>query len=219
MYSLHLECIEIEVHPFPMKEVFDMLARLRDNWVYGGFLAGIMLLVLTPVLASGWSWALTLIWLQLPAYMIHQFEEHDADRFRAFVNTVIGRGKEILTRMDVFIINIFGVWGVDVIAFLLAARVHLGLGLIAVYLTLVNGIIHCLQGVALRRYNPGLATSIVIFLPLAVVTLWVLAGNAGVTATDHVIGLGLALLIHAAIVVRVIRHKRQLDRAGKTAQA
>ena len=196
-----------------------MLARLRDNWVYGGVLAGIMLLVLTPVLASGWSWALTLIWLQLPAYMVHQFEEHDADRFRAFVNTVIGRGKEVLTRMDVFIINIFGVWGVDAIAFLLAARVHLGLGLIAVYLTLVNGILHCVQAVALRRYNPGLVTAVLLFLPLAVVTLWVLAGDVDVTATDHVIGLGLAILIHAAIVVRVVRHKRQLDRADGTARA
>ena len=196
-----------------------MLARLRDNWVYGGVLAGIMLLVLTPVLASGWSWALTLIWLQLPAYMVHQFEEHDADRFRAFVNTVIGRGKEVLTRMDVFIINIFGVWGVDAIAFLLAARVHLGLGLIAVYLTLVNGILHCVQAVALRRYNPGLVTAVLLFLPLAVVTLWVLAGDVDVTATDHVIGLGLAILIHAAIVVWVVRHKRQLDRADGTARA
>ncbi|QYZ70121.1 HXXEE domain-containing protein [Neotabrizicola shimadae] len=196
-----------------------MLARLRDNWVYGGFLAGIMLLVLTPVLASDWSWALTLIWLQLPAYMIHQFEEHDADRFRAFVNTVIGGGKEVLTRMDVFIINILGVWGVDAIAFLLAAWVHLGLGLIAVYLSLVNGIIHCLQAIALRRYNPGLVTSILVFIPLGALTLWVLAGNADVTATDHVIGLGLAILIHAAIVVRVVRHKRQLDRADGTARA
>ena len=51
-----------------------MLDRLRDHWVYGGFLAGIMLLVLTPVLASGWPTALLLICLQLPAYMLHQYE-------------------------------------------------------------------------------------------------------------------------------------------------
>ena len=196
-----------------------MLDRLRDHWVYGGFLAGIMLLVLTPVLASGWPMALVLIWLQLPAYMLHQYEEHDADRFRLFVNAIIGGGKEVLTRLDVFVINIAGVWGVDALAFLLAARVHLGLGLIAVYLSLVNAVAHCAQAVALRRYNPGLITAILLFLPLGVVTLWVLSGNAQISAADHLIGLGLAILIHAAIVARVVRNKRQLDRMASATAA
>lgn len=196
-----------------------MLDRLRDHWVYGGFLAGIMLLVLTPVLASGWPMALVLIWLQLPAYMLHQYEEHDADRFRLFVNAIIGGGKEVLTRLDVFLINIVGVWGGDALAFLLAARVHLGLGLIAVYLSLVNAIAHCAQAIALRRYNPGLITAILLFLPLGVVTLWVLSGNAQVSVADHLVGLGLAILIHAAIVARVVRNKRQLDRMASTTAA
>lgn len=196
-----------------------MLDRLRDHWVYGGFLAGIMLLVLTPALSSGWPPALVLIWLQLPLYMLHQYEEHDADRFRLFVNTVVGGGRDVLTRMDVFIINIAGVWGVDALAFLLAAWVHLGLGLIAVYLSLVNAVAHCAQAIALRRYNPGLITSVVLFLPLGVLTLWVLSGNAQVTAADHLIGLGLAILIHAAILARVVRNKRKLDRMASTATA
>jgi hypothetical protein len=188
-----------------------MLARLCDNWVYGGVLAGLMLLVLTPVLANGWSLALLLIWLQLPVYMLHQYEEHDDDRFRLFVNATVGGGKEILSRFDTFVINIAGVWGVNTVAFLLAARVHIGLGLIAVYLSLVNAVAHCVQAIALRRYNPGLVTAIVLFIPLGGVTLWVLAGTAEVTLADHLIGLGAALLIHAGIVARAITRKRQLD--------
>ena len=188
-----------------------MLTRLCDNWVYGGFLAALMLLLLTPVLASGWSLALLLIWLQLPVYMLHQYEEHDDDRFRRFVNATIGGGKEVLSRLDVFVINIGGVWGVDAAAFLLAARVDLGLGLIAVYLSLVNASGHCAQAVALRRYNPGLATAIGLFIPLGLVTLRVLAGHPEVTRTDHILGLAVALLIHAAILVRVVSRKRQLS--------
>ena len=187
-----------------------MLTRLCDNWVYGGFLAALMLLLLTPVLASGWSLALLLIWLQLPVYMLHQYEEHDDDRFRRFVNATIGGGKEVLSRLDVFVINIGGVWGVDAAAFLLAARVDLGLGLIAVYLSLVNAFGHCAQALALRRYNPGLATAIGLFIPLGLVTLRVLAGHPEVTRTDHILGLAVALLIHAAIIVRVVSRKRQL---------
>lgn len=189
-----------------------MFVRLRDNWVYGGFLAAIMLLALTPVLTSGWSLPLLLIWLQLPVYMLHQFEEHDDDRFRKFINATIGGGKELLSRFDVFVINIVGVWGVDTVAIWLAARLHLGLGLIAVYLSLVNALAHCGQAVAMRRYNPGLITAILLFIPLGVATLWVLARTGAVTTTDHVIGLGAAILIHAAIMVRVVTQRRKLAR-------
>jgi hypothetical protein len=189
-----------------------MFTRLRDNWVYGGFLAALMLLALTPVLARGWSFGLLLLWLQLPIYMLHQYEEHDDDSFRRFENTTVGGGKEVLSRFDVFVINIAGVWGVDAVAFWLAARVHLGLGLIAVYLSLVNSVGHCLQAVALRRYNPGLVSSILLFIPLGVATLLVLAGTSEVTPTDHVIGLAVALLIHIGIIFLVVTRKRQLTR-------
>lgn len=189
-----------------------MLTRLCDDWVYGGFLAAIMLLALTPVLARGWSLALLLIWLQLPVYMLHQFEEHDDDRFRRFVNGTIGEGKEVLSRFDVFVINIAGVWGVDTVAFCLAAQVRIGFGLIAVYLSLVNTVGHCLQAIAMRRYNPGLVTAIVLFIPLGGITLWVFAGISEVTLTDHLIGLAAAILIHAGIIVRVVTRKRQLAR-------
>lgn len=187
-----------------------MLARLRDFWVYGGVLAGLMLLGLTPVLARGWSLPLLLIWLQLPAYMLHQYEEHDADRFRLFVNATLGEGREILTRMDTFLINILGVWGIDALAFALAARGHLGLGLVAVYLSLVNGLIHAVQAVVLRRANPGLYSGLVLFLPLGAATLWVFAGLPEVTLADHATGLGVALAVHAAIVARAAMRRHSL---------
>jgi hypothetical protein len=187
-----------------------MLTRLRDNWVYGGFLAALMLLALTPVLAHGWSLALTLIWLQLPVYMLHQYEEHDDDRFRLFVNATIGGGKEVLSRYAVLVINIGGVWGVDAIAFGMAAQVHIGLGLIAVYLSLINGVSHCLMAIAMRRYNPGLVTSILLFIPLGIATLWVLAGVREITPMDHFIGLAAALAVHAGIILLIVIRKQQL---------
>ena len=144
--------------------------------------------------------------------MLHQFEEHDDDRFRRFVNGTIGEGKEVLSRFDVFVINIAGVWGVDTVAFCLAAQVRIGFGLIAVYLSLVNSVGHCLQAIAMRRYNPGLVTAIVLFIPLGGITLWVFAGISEVTLTDHLIGLAAAILIHAGIIARVVTRKRQLAR-------
>jgi len=63
-----------------------MFGRLIANWVYGGFLAGLLMLFLTPVLVHSWPVPLVAAFLCLPAYMIHQYEEHDNDRFRLYVN-------------------------------------------------------------------------------------------------------------------------------------
>ena len=87
----------------------DMFSRLTQYWVYGGFLAGILLLVLLPLLSQAWSTALILVFLQLPIYMLHQYEEHDNDRFRLFFNRTVGQGKEVLSPEAVFVINVPGV--------------------------------------------------------------------------------------------------------------
>ncbi len=52
-----------------------MFARLIANWVYGGFLAGLLLLLLTPVLVHSWPVSLVTTFLCLPVYMVHQYED------------------------------------------------------------------------------------------------------------------------------------------------
>jgi len=63
-----------------------MLQRLISSWVYGGVLAAILMLALSPLLPAGWPLPLADPFLLLPAYMVHQYEEHDRDRFRLFFN-------------------------------------------------------------------------------------------------------------------------------------
>lgn len=179
------------------------LGRLYDSWVYGGTLAGCLLLLLLPVLTAGWPVRDVLVLALLPVYMLHQYEEHDADRFREFVNDRIGHGREVLTIRDVFVINIFGVWvlmGATVVA---ARTIDPGFGVVAVYLVLVNAVLHAGQGVALRVYNPGLLTAVVLFLPLGIVT-WMALGPA-VSPAMHAFGLVVAVGVHAAIVLHVRR--------------
>lgn len=103
-----------------------MLDRLLRYWVYGGFIAGLLLLALIPLLSSGWPETLRLTFLFLPLYMLHQYEEHDDDRFRLYINQTIGAGRELLTPLAVFVINIFGVWGAIAAAFVLSALVAPG---------------------------------------------------------------------------------------------
>ncbi len=189
-----------------------MTARLFTHWVYGGFLAGIMILVLMPLLAVGWSPVFTAIFLLLPVYMLHQYEEHDADRFRLYVNRMIGNGAEVLTPAAVFVINIGAVWMLDVVVIYLAWRVDLGLGLIAVYLMLINAVIHIGGALRSRSYNPGLVTAVVLFLPAGGYALWRIQSSGAATTADHLIGLVIGAAVHALIVVYALRRKALLAR-------
>jgi len=180
------------------------MSWLVREWPYAGFLAGVLLLALFPLWVSGIGLALALVYVQLPVYMIHQLEEHAGDRFRRFVNDRIGGGREVLTPQATFWINVLGVWVMNLIVLYLAVFVSLGFGLIAVYLTVVNALVHAAGALVLHGYNPGLWTGLFLFLPLGVLSLYeITASGAGVWA--HVLGILVAVAIHAAIVVHVRR--------------
>ncbi len=176
-----------------------MFDRIVRNWVYGGFLGGILLAALTPVLARQWPSWLTAVWLLLPLYMVHQYEEFDDDRFLRFVKERIGKGKGLLSHSAVFVLNVFGVWGILGVAFWLAATVRPGLGLMAVYLVLVNALVHIMAALVLRVYNPGLLTAVLGFAPLGVWG-WLKLQAAGASGRDHALGLALGVGAHLVIL-------------------
>jgi hypothetical protein len=181
-----------------------MLNRLYANWVYGGVLAGLLLLALSPLLTRGWPPALVCTFLCLPAYMFHQYEEHENDRFRGYVNKLLGPGRRGLTLRDVFVINIFGIWVAFAVVLWLAVRVHPGFGLIAIYGLLVNAVVHIVAAIVKRSYNPGVATSVLLFLPLGGYGWWLFhPGAGGYFAVDtfyDAFGLGATIALHVVIV-------------------
>lgn len=190
-----------------------MLDRLICNWVYGGFLASLALFALTPLFAPAWPETLRLTFLFLPLYMCHQFEEHDADRFRLFFNATLGRGLDVLTPPAVFLINVPGVWGVIAVACYLCAGLHAGLGLIAVYLAVVNAIVHIIHALIFRSYNPGLATALLLFLPAGAYSI---ARFDALDAGGFVwqgVGVAVAIVIHAAIMIYAVRRRAALGDA------
>lgn len=184
------------------------VTQLDEHWIVATGPVAVVLVLVTPVIAQYCPVWLLMVWIQLPVYMIHQCEEHQGDRFRLWVNNRLGGGSELLTLRDVLVINLPGVWGVNAVCLLLAAFVQPGLGLIAVYLTLVNAIAHVVAAARFRAPNPGLWTAIVLFIP---------AGIGGLLATNragegnlamHGIGLGTALAIHIAIVAKALGVRR-----------
>lgn len=187
-----------------MKGKEEMLNRLVANWVYGGFLAGLLILSITPIFAHSWSPAVLGTFLCLPAYMLHQYEEHDNGRFREFVKGSIGHGRDVLSPMAIFIINVPGVWGVIAVSLWLAAAVNPGFGLIAAYLVLVNAVVHIAGAAGGRKYNPGLMTAVLLFLPVGSYCVVAIQQSGFGSVWMHAIGLFVAVAIHVAIVVHVV---------------
>ena len=72
----------------------------------------------------------------------------------------------------IFLINVPGVWGVIAVSLWLAVSVNIGFASIAVYLLLVNAVIHIAHAMFFRSYNPGLGTAILLFLPVGSLGVW-----------------------------------------------
>lgn len=185
-----------------MNPVYQWLV-VRWNWPGAGAFCAVMLLILAPLVWVIGGSAIFWVFFQLPLYLLHQLEEHAGDRFRTFANATIGHGVEVLSRRATFVINSAGVWGVDLFALYLAVFVAPGWGLMALYLPLVNSLGHIGQAVAMKKYNPGLVTSILLFIPFAGFGLYSIANTTDVTWLMQVVGLLVALAVHAVVIVHV----------------
>lgn len=170
-----------------------MLTRLFQNWAYATPPIAVLLIGLYPFIGSNVSLPL---FLALPVYMVHQYEEHDDNRFATFLNGLMGSDKRGLAPVDVWIINVIFVWFFLLAVFYLASH-ESGWGVLAGYLLLINGAVHVIWGIVFRRSNPGLWTSLILFFPLAA---WIFATIPAPVAV-HVTSTIIVILLHAAIMV------------------
>jgi hypothetical protein len=179
------------------------------QWPVATLFAAWFLLAILPIVVASAGWPLALVFVQLPLYMLHQWEEHRGDRFRLYANRVIGGGREALTRRATFWINCLGVWAVDLAAIYLAWTFGPGAGLVAGYLAVVNSILHIGPAIARREYNPGLVTALVLFLPIGG---WCIAqSGAGAGLWLHAIALAAAVGVHLVVVAHVAWRMRKME--------
>ncbi|MEM9355466.1 MAG: HXXEE domain-containing protein [Pseudomonadota bacterium] len=128
--------------------------------------------------------------LMLAAYILHQVEEHWIDltgktyAFHGYVNALLRNAvgapeeTELLTRQAIFVINTSLVWLVGTLAVLLSPpRVFPALCMAAIIL--INSISHIIAAIGTGAYNPGVATAVFPFIPIALWTFWVARRGAG----------------------------------------
>ncbi|MEM9398686.1 MAG: HXXEE domain-containing protein [Verrucomicrobiota bacterium] len=184
------------------------LQRLFSFWVYGGFILSFLLLALLFIYASSLTLLEILLCLHLPAYMWHQYEEHDGDRFKAYLDQRFF--PEILNQGAIFFINVIGVWALFAILILMALNGPIGLGLGVAYLTFFNAITHVISAAKFRSYNPGLLTSIIFFIPISGYALVQAIFLDEIPLAYHIIGLVVGIGVHALIVMYALVRLKKL---------
>lgn len=174
------------------------------NWSRAGLVSAIILLAISPLLITVlditfWTF------LQLPIYMIHQYEEHAHGAFKKFINGMMGEGS--ITDKDILVINLGYVWLLTLICSYLSLFWSPFFGLIPIYLVVINGLIHVANTVKLRAYNPGLWTSLALFLPVGGLSLVMVTSFSPLTWTHHLFAIAIVMALHAELVIR-IKQKR-----------
>lgn len=136
----------------------------------------------------------------LVIYMLHQTEEHLwPGGFRQFANAHVfksGNDDWPVDKGGVALVNIGYVWLPVALAALFPGPLR-WLGLAWIGLTLINALTHIVTSIRFRIYNPGLVTSIVLFLPF---TIWMLAREVSAGTLS---GLQVALILVLGVVLHI----------------
>ncbi|MFN8535192.1 MAG: HXXEE domain-containing protein [Dehalococcoidia bacterium] len=169
------------------------------HWSRAGLVCASVLLALSPFLWAGLGPVAFLVFLHLPIYLVHQFEEHGHGAFKAEVNQLLPPRIKRVSDAKIFWINILAVWVLLIVVLYLAVYVNPAIGLVAPYLVVVNGLLHTLMAIGRRRPNAGLWTSLTLFLPVGGVSIVLISGAIQASVVAHLAALSVAILGHVVI--------------------
>jgi hypothetical protein len=157
---------------------------------------------------SRWHDPVWFSWLAIPIYMIHQFEEYGIDLLgqrHAFpdalcTNLNLGIYPSCPIPHEFYLyVNLPLVWVIGLINSRFSLRNPLvGLGLYSIVIS--NGMAHILIFLLRGRYNPGLFTAVVVFLPSFFWMCRVCFGKARIPGTGIGILVATGILVHGVLI-------------------
>jgi len=168
---------------------------LVHNWSRAGLVLAAGLFILAPLVFKSGGLTVGIIYLWLPFYMLHQYEEHARGDFLDWYKRRMPTIAPFLTERKLPVVNLGSIWALFTLALYVAFLVRPGLGLAAPYIALINSAVHIGQLWRWHSYNPGLWTALILFIPAGICTIVILLAT-GATPLDNFIGFGIALLVH-----------------------
>lgn len=151
-----------------------------------------------------------ILWLSLISLFVHQFEEYRyPGYFPGMINTVLFRSSKPerypLNTNTALVVNVVVGWLLYFLAALLGERA-LWLGIATILVSLGNVVAHTLlfnlKGKTL--YNPGMATAVALFLPLAVYFFSLIVQSGAASSADWIVGIAFGLALNYVGVLKLI---------------
>lgn len=193
-----------------MENDYQFRSWFTKNWSRTALPAAFLLFLLTPLVLFYGNIPLMIVFLQLPLYMIHQYEEHARGAFKSYTNKLFGNGAEILTDRAIMRINVLLVWVANLLLLYLTAFWTLQAGVVSLYLTFLNGAGHVVLGFIRGEANPGYWSSLFLFLPVSSIFLLYLTVFHEIFFLDHLLGIGGSVLLHLPFLILILVRKKNL---------
>jgi hypothetical protein len=177
---------------------------LYKNWAKICLILSVIVTLIIFLVVGTSNIILFLIYIQIPIYLLHQFEEHAwPGGFKKYVNHQIfkvNNAEYPLNDINVFWINIPVIWILMPI-FATLSYVNLFFGLWIPYFAVINSLTHVVAAVIKREYNPGLTVSIVLGIPVGIYALWVFYALINVPLIFTFLSILAAVLMHLILIV------------------
>lgn len=150
------------------------------------------------------------LWLNLIALFIHQFEEYRyPGYFPGMVNVVMYASKQPdrypLNTNTSLIVNVFLGWFLYLLASIGGAQL-IWLGIATMLVSVGNFVAHTLTFNLKGKtfYNPGMLTAVLLFLPIALAFFFLVLQNNLATPLDWVLGVGLGIALNYVGILMLI---------------
>jgi len=188
-----------------------MMKWLYKNWAKLCIILSIIVTIISLLYIKTDNIILFLIWIQIPIYLLHQFEEHSwPGGFKRFVNKEIfnvEKGEYPLNDIIIFWINVPIIW-ILMPTFAALSFINLLFGLWIPIFALFNSLTHVIGAIVKRKYNPGLFMSVVFGIPVAIYTLWLFYTLIDISLMVTLLSILVVLLLHLAIIIPAVRRSK-----------
>ena len=186
-----------------------MVARwLYKNWAKLCLILSVITTLVTFSIVGTSNIVLFFIFIQIPVYLLHQFEEHAwPGGFKNYVNQRVFKADGTdypLNDVSVFWVNIPIIW---ILMPLFASLSYLNLffGLWIPYFAVINSLTHVVAAVIKKEYNPGLVVSLVLGIPIGIYALGLFYASISVPLLVTLLSVLAAVLMHLVLIIFIRR--------------
>ena len=183
-----------------------VLSWLYEHWMKNTPFLALYTFILIWLYVRGNDYALYLIWLQCPAYWLHEFEEYVfPGGFLSFFNQrPLGSmyPDKPLTKTGSFWINIQLMYVLLPLSGILSHFFGIEWGFWTAYYSTLNASAHVVMFFIYgRKYNPGLVASLLVNIPLGTYTIWHFLSNGLVSTEANIISIIVGIIAQASMMV------------------